>query len=57
VAAVCGLFSSAVSMLIAVYPIVDVVSRQSYATKIAAVVLLANMAGVLIYRAGQRRRA
>ena len=55
-AAICGLFSSAVSMLIAVYPIVDVVSRQAYATKITAVVLLANMAGVLIYRAGQRRR-
>jgi amino acid transporter len=57
VAAACGLFSSAVSMLIAVYPIVDVVSRQSYAAKITAVVLLANMAGVLIYRAGRRRRA
>jgi amino acid transporter len=56
VAAVCGLFSSAVSILIAVYPIVDVVSRRSYATKITGVVVLANMAGVLIYRAGQRRR-
>ncbi len=57
VAAVCGLFSSAVSLLIAVYPIVDVVSRQSYAAKITGVVVLANMAGLLIYRAGQRLRA
>ena len=56
VAAVCGLVSSVVSLSIAVYPIVDVVSRKSYATKIMGVVLLANMAGVLIYRAGQRRR-
>jgi amino acid transporter len=55
-AAVCGLFSSGVSLSIAVYPIVDVVSRRAYATKITAVVVLANMAGVLIYRAGQRRR-
>ncbi len=57
VAAMCGLFSSAVSLLIAVYPIVDVVSRQSYAAKITGVVVLANMAGLLIYRAGQRLRA
>jgi glutamate:GABA antiporter len=55
-AAVCGLFSSAIAVFISVYPIVDVVSRVSYATKIAAVVLLANAAGVLIFRAGQRRR-
>jgi amino acid transporter len=57
VAAVCGLFSSAVSLLIAVYPIVDVVSRPSYAAKITGVVVLANMAGLMIYRAGQRLRA
>ena len=51
-----GLFSSLVSLSIAVYPIVDVVSKEAYATKIASVVLLTNAAGVLIYRAGERRR-
>ena len=51
-----GLFASLVSLLIAVYPIVDVVSKLSYATKIAGVVLLTNAGGVLIYRAGERRR-
>jgi amino acid transporter len=56
VAAAAGLFASAVSLLIAVYPIVDVVSKQAYAAKIASVVLLTNAAGLLIYRAGQRRR-
>ena len=55
-AAAAGLLSSVVALLITVYPIVDVVSREAYATKIAGVVLLANGAGVLIYRAGQRRR-
>ena len=56
VASAAGLFASTVSILIAVYPIVDVVSKLSYATKIAGVVLLTNAAGVLIYRAGERRR-
>jgi hypothetical protein len=56
VAAAAGLFASLVSLLIAVYPIVDVVSKEAYATKIASVVLLTNAAGVLIYRAGERRR-
>jgi glutamate:GABA antiporter len=55
-AAAAGLFSSLVSLLIAVYPIVDVVSKQAYAIKIASVVLLTNAAGVLIFRAGERRR-
>jgi hypothetical protein len=56
VAAAAGLFASLVSLLIAVYPIVDVVSKAAYATKIASVVLLTNAAGVLLYRAGERRR-
>jgi hypothetical protein len=43
-------------LAIAVYPIVDVVSKEAYATKIAGVVLLTNAVGVLIYRAGERRR-
>jgi amino acid transporter len=54
--AAAGLFSSLVSLTITVYPIVDVVSKEAYAAKIASVVLLTNAAGVLIYRAGGRRR-
>jgi amino acid transporter len=51
-----GLFASLISLAIAVYPIVNVVSRQAYATKIVSVVLLTNAAGILIFRAGDRRR-
>ena len=51
VASVAGLFASAVSLLIAVYPIVDVVSKEAYAFKIVSVVLITNACGVLIYRA------
>jgi amino acid transporter len=54
-AALAGLVSSLVSLVIAVYPIVDVINRGEYAAKIGAVVLLANVAGILIYRAGKRR--
>jgi glutamate:GABA antiporter len=55
-AALCGLISSLISLGIAVYPIVDVASRGAFAAKICAVVVVSNLAGVLIYRAGQRRR-
>jgi amino acid transporter len=56
-ASAAGLFASAISLAIAVYPIVDVVSKTAYATKIVSVVVLTNGAGVVIFRAGQRRRA
>jgi amino acid transporter len=55
-AAAAGLFASVISLTIAVTPIVDVVSRQAYATKIVGLVLLTNAAGVVIFRAGQRPR-
>jgi amino acid transporter len=55
-AALGGLISSVISLVIAVYPIVDVASRGAYAAKICAVVVVSNLAGVIIYRAGQRRR-
>jgi glutamate:GABA antiporter len=55
-AAAAGLFASLISLTIAVYPIVDVVSKTAYATKIVSVVILSNAAGVLIFRAGARRR-
>ncbi len=50
-----GLLASLVSLFIGVYPIVDVVSRQSYAVKICGVVVIANMLGVMVYRLGTRR--
>jgi amino acid transporter len=56
-AALGGLISSVISLVIAVYPIVDVTSRGAYAAKICMVVVVSNLAGVMIYRAGQRRRA
>jgi amino acid transporter len=49
VPALAGLISSGVAVLIAVYPIVDVVSQLEYAGKIIGVVLVSNIAGVLIY--------
>lgn len=55
VAALLGLISSAVSLVFTIYPIVDVTSRSEYALKIGAVVVLSNLIGVAIYRAGQKR--
>lgn len=48
-----GFLASAVSFFIAVYPIVDVVSKAAYAGKILAVVALANLAGVVVYGLGR----
>jgi glutamate:GABA antiporter len=50
-----GLASSLLSLAITVYPIVNVVSRASYAAKVASVVVLANLAGLWIYRTGRAR--
>jgi glutamate:GABA antiporter len=55
VPALAGLGSSVVSTFIAVYPIVDVVSRQAYGVKVCGVVVLSNLVGLLIYRAGRQR--
>src|SRR5262249_10501570 len=52
---VAGLGASAISLFIAAYPIVNVVSKTAYAAKICSIVVVANMAGVVIYRYGQRR--
>jgi amino acid transporter len=49
VPALAGLISSVIAVLIAIYPIVDVVSNLEYAGKIAGVVLVSNLCGVLIY--------
>jgi glutamate:GABA antiporter len=50
-----GLVGSLIALFIAVYPIVDVVSKGAYAAKILGMVLGANATGILIYRAGRRR--
>jgi len=49
-AAAAGLLASLITLAIAVYPIVEVVSAANYAARIAAVVVVANGAGVLLYR-------
>ncbi len=49
VPALAGLVSSGIAVLIAVYPIIDVVSNLEYASKIVGVVIIANIVGVLIY--------
>jgi amino acid transporter len=56
VVSMAGLFSSLISLFIAAYPIVNVVSKTAYAAKICSIVVIANLTGVLIYRRGQRRR-
>jgi len=56
VVAFCGFMASLISLFIAVYPIVDVASRAAYAAKICGVVVVANMAGIVIYRSGGRAR-
>jgi amino acid transporter len=47
--ALAGLISSGIGVMIAVYPIVDVVSNLEYAGKIVGVVLVSNIVGVLVY--------
>jgi L-cystine uptake protein TcyP (sodium:dicarboxylate symporter family) len=50
-----GLVSSLVSLVIMVYPIIDVADPGMYAAKICAVVVVSNILGVAIYKSGQRR--
>ena len=54
IAAAAGLLTSSVSLLVGVYPIVDVVSKEEYAVKISSAVVISNMVGVLVYRWGRR---
>jgi amino acid transporter len=55
IVAAAGLGASLVSLLVSIYPVVDVVSRTAFAVKIAAVVAVSNLLGFLLYRAGRRR--
>ena len=52
-----GLASSSVAFVIALYPIVTVVSRTAFAAKIALTVLAANTLGALIYFPSRRALA
>ena len=52
-----GLVSSVVSLVIMVYPIIDVTDPGMYAAKIGAVVVVSNLLGLAVYKAGQRRTA
>jgi len=49
VPALAGLVSSAIAVVIAVHPIVDVVSNLEYAGKIIGVVLVSNLLCILVY--------
>jgi hypothetical protein len=44
-----------VSLVIMVYPIIDVADPGMYAAKICAVVVVSNILGLAVYKAGQRR--
>jgi amino acid transporter len=55
--AAAGLLSSVVAVLIAVHPIVNVVSQTAYAFKIAGTVAVSNAIGVWIYWSGRKARA
>jgi amino acid transporter len=50
VVSVAGLISSLVAVFIAIYPIIGVSSRLSYASKIAGAVIISNLLGVAVYR-------
>jgi amino acid transporter len=54
VVSVAGLLSSVVAVLIAIYPIIGVSSRLSYASKIAGTVIVSNLLGVAVYRGRKR---
>jgi amino acid transporter len=57
VAAICGLGVSLLAIIFTVYPIIDVPSKLSFAAKIIAVTLIANVLGGLIFVSGRRRSA
>ena len=50
-----GLISSVVSLVIMVYPIIDVADRALYAAKICEVVVVSNLLGLAIYKGGKKQ--
>lgn len=56
VASAAGFASSCIAVLIAVYPIINVSNRLSYASKISVTVAVSNLLGVWIYYRGRKRQ-
>ena len=57
VMAASGFAVSLLYSVLSVFPIIDVASWQIFAVKIISVLVIANVIGVAIYRAGLRRAA
>jgi amino acid transporter len=56
IAALFGLLTTALYVVLSIFPIIDVASWRSFAVKISAVVVLLNLLGIAVYRGGERRR-
>lgn len=54
--AVLGLLSTLFYIVLAVFPLVDVQSRSTFAFKVISLIVAANLAGVGLYVAGERRQ-
>lgn len=57
IAAICGAGVSVLAIFFTVYPIIDVPSPLFFGAKIAAVTIIANAIGVVIYLIGKKRRS
>jgi amino acid transporter len=55
-AALLGLLTTVLYVVLSIFPIIDVPSWRSFAAKIMGVVIVLNLLGVLVYRGGERRR-
>jgi amino acid transporter len=56
IAALFGLLTTVLYVVLSIFPIIDVPSWRSFAVKISAVVVLLNLLGIAVYRGGERRR-
>jgi amino acid transporter len=56
IAAALGFLVTLLFVVLSVFPVIRVESESRYSLKIAGVVLVANLVGGMIYRAGQRKR-
>ena len=57
IAALSGFLVTLLYCVLSVFPIIEVPSWSAFAAKIAGVVIVANLLGVLLYHAGRRRSA
>jgi amino acid transporter len=56
IAAALGFLVTLLFVVLSIFPVIRVESESRYSLKIAGVVLVANLVGGMIYRAGQRKR-